>query len=119
MPISPTGLKCQPGESGHQIELGRPGVAVHDWEHSHLARLGEHDLGGGQGLGHRVMFLDDQPGQTLGQSTTADALMSGLGRVGHPSFDHEPSPQPEVARRVGEASDLGILIRHGVDRVDE
>jgi hypothetical protein len=39
-------------------------------------------------------------------------------QVGDPRLDHEAPAGPEMARRVGEHLDLGVLVRQREDRVD-
>ncbi len=65
------------------------------------------------------MFLNDQPGQTIGQSTTPGRVDGRFGAGRAPILRPRTVPPTGGGAPSWQASDLGILIRHGVDRVDE
>ena len=64
MPIGPTIFESHTVEPRHEVELGGPGIAVHNRETPSLARLGYDDLGRGQDLLNGIVILENQAGET-------------------------------------------------------
>jgi hypothetical protein len=104
----------EPGEPGHQVELGRVGIAVHDGEHPQPDPTAQHHLGGLEPLVHRIVLGEHQSDMAAGQSPGGDRPREDLGR-GHPGLHHEAATRCEVTGGVDEAGHLGVLVRDGVD----
>ena len=119
VPVGPAMLERHSVEARHEIEFGRPGVAVDQWKAPRAPVLIDDDLRRRQGLAGRIMVLDDEAGVTPAKAPRLQAEAVTPRRIGNPGFDHEASAGSEVAGRVGEAADLILLCVHGVDGVDQ
>ena len=119
MPVTPAVLKRHSIETRHEIEFGGPGIAMHDGKAPCMARLVDDDLGRRQYLAGRVVIFDDQAGEAPTEPTRPKAEGVATGRVGNPCLDHETPSWREMSGGIGKASDLVVLSRHGVNRVDQ
>jgi hypothetical protein len=103
---------------GHQVQLGRPDVAVRAAEHIGIAALAEGEVVRDHSLVQHVVGVQaDVAG--LGPEHRGRLPGRQLAQFGHPQLDHEPATRAQVPGGVAEDRHLPVLGQHVGDGVED
>ncbi|VVJ16261.1 Uncharacterised protein [Amycolatopsis camponoti] len=112
------GLQLEAGQPAHQVQLGRPDVALRAASEPGFATLAELEVVRHQVLAHRVVGVHaDVP--LLGREHQRVLPRREAAQFGNAQLDHEPAAGVQVPGRVAEALDLLVLGEQVPDRVED